>query len=425
MFSASAAQRVEYCPPSEVLPQVFNISEAADKGSAGHEHMHQRAVYGVDYAMENLDAVLARWNVEEREAGFLRSRLLKFEWSPPAGSAVEIRLALMPDFTVQRVPGDLRFYPGALFTGQFDVMWAEPFPLLMQGERVVCPPNSVLVVADFKFGTDAWVHTIEANLQLGLYGFMAARWTGAKTVAPATIFPGPGSGDWDTVSPPWGERQLLAMEQRIRALLAGVERNKLKLAAGEPLDLTEGRHCLYCPARTHCPAKTAMYKRVFDEGAQSVLGDAPFTPEQATAAAQALPEFQRFAKELNELLREYVKENGPIPLGDGVVWGPEKDQRDEILSAPARDILVAELGREYAEEALRVKISKKSIEDAVKRKHDDEGIKRRTKATMGRILGKLGSAGAIVSSPRETWCAHRPVQELVASSHDQNEIEEL
>jgi len=125
VFSASAAQRVEYCPPSEVLPQVFNISEAADKGSAGHEHMHQRAVYGVDYAMENLDAVLARWNVEEREAGFLRSRLLKFEWSPPAGSAVEIRLALMPDFTVQRVPGDLRFYPGALFTGQFDVMWAE------------------------------------------------------------------------------------------------------------------------------------------------------------------------------------------------------------------------------------------------------------------------------------------------------------
>jgi hypothetical protein len=403
---------------------VFNISEAADKGSAGHEHMHLRATHGVAYAVQELDRTLARWNVEEREAAFLRSRLLRFEWTPPKGAVMELRLALMPDFSVERVHPDARFHPGALFTGQFDVMWAEPVPLFMRGDRIFCPPDSALVVSDYKFGTDAWVHTIEANLQLGIYGYLAARWTQAKSVVPSIIFPGPGEGDWD-VDRPWGERELDAMEQRIRALLASVDRNRLKLAQGEPLELKEGRHCLYCPARSHCPAKTALFKRVLGERTASVFGDAPLTNEQASRGAAALPELERAARELKEILQDHVRENGPIDLEDGVVWGPERDERDEILSSPARAILVAELGSEYADEALRTKISKKSIEDAVKRKHDDQGIMRRVKPTMGRILGKLGEAGAIVRQKRETWCAHRPQQPALAPRPASQNVEDL
>jgi len=47
-------------------------------------------------------------------------------------------------------------------------------------------------------------------------------------------------------------------------------------------------------------------------------------------------------------------------------------------------------------------------------KHNDEGIQRRLKPTMGRILGRLREAGAIVSTARETWRAHRPRPELSA-----------
>jgi hypothetical protein len=331
----------------------------------------------------------------------------------------------MPDFSVVRVPEEQRFYPGALFTGQFDVMWSEPAPLIVTPSGFTCPVGSILVVSDYKFGADSWVHTIEANLQLALYAYMAAKWTGAQAVAPATILPGPEQGDWDMVERPWGARELAAMEQRIRALLAGVERNKIKLAEGAPLELKEGRHCLYCPARTHCPAKTAMFKKVFDEGSEAVLGNAPLTPDQATYAANALPEFERFARELKVLLQDHVKENGAIPLGDGVVWGPEADERDEIISTVARTILIDELGTEYAEEVLLAKISKKSIEDAVKHKHDDANIKRRVKPTMGRILGKLEEAGAIVRKPRETWCAHRPVAPGAQRLVDTREIEDL
>lgn len=411
MFSASSAQRVEICPPSEVLAQVMNVSEAADKGSAGHEHMHLRGTHGVDHAVAELDHTLAKWNVEEREAAFLRSRLLKFEWSPPAGAVMELRLALMPDFTVQRVPAELRFFPGAIFTGQFDVMWSEPQPLIiMPNGLLVCPPGSVLAIADYKLGKDSWVHTIEANLQLAIYAFLAARWTGAERVTAATIFPGPGEGDWDTFPRPWGARQLTEMEKRIRDLLASVERNQQKLAAGEPLELKEGRHCLYCPARSHCPAKNAMFKRVFDSGAAAALGSAPLTPEQARYAANALPEFKRFADELRDALELYVEENGPIPVDDdGVVWGPLEGSSGVILPGPARDILREELGIEYADEALmKPVLSKKTIEDAVKRKHDDENIKRRLRPTMGRILGKLEEVGALQRKPKTTWCAHRP-----------------
>lgn len=411
MFSASSAQRVEVCPPSEVLAQVMNVSEAADQGSAGHEHMHLRATVGIDAAVQRLDETLAKWNVEERDAAFLRSRLMKFEWSPPAGAVMELRLALMPDFSVQRVPEEQRFFPDAIFTGQFDVMWSEPQPLIVKPSgQILCPPETVLVVADYKLGKDSWVHTIEANLQLAIYAFLAARWTGAERVTAATIFPGPGEGDWDSFPRPWGPRQIDEMEKRIRKLLASVERNQKKLADGEPLELKEGRHCLYCPARSHCPAKTAMFKRVFDSGAAAALGSAPLTTEQARYAANALPEFTRFAKELREVLELYVEENGPIPLDDdGVVWGPLEGSSGVILPGPARDILREELGIEYADEALlRPLISKKTIEEAVKRKHDDEGIRRRLRPTMGRILGKLEEVGAVQRKPKTTWCAHRP-----------------
>lgn len=411
MFSASSAQRVEVCPPSEVLAQVMNVSEAADQGSAGHEHMHLRGTVGVDAAVGLLDETLAKWNVEERDAAFLRSRLLKFEWSPPKGAAMEIRLALMPDFTVKRVPAELRFFPGAIFTGQFDVMWSEPQPLILKPNGLlVCPPGSVLAIADYKLGKDSWVHTIEANLQLMIYAFLAARWTGAERVTAATIFPGPGEGDWDTFPRPWGARQLVEMEKRIRDLLASVERNQKKLEAGEALELKEGRHCLYCPARSHCPAKTAMFKRVFDSGAAAALGNAPLTPDQARYAANALPEFARFAKELREALELYVEENGPIPVDDdGVVWGPLDGSSGVILPGPARDILRTELGLADADEVLlRPSISKKAIEEVVKRQHEDAGIKRRLRPTMGRILGKLEEVGAMTYKAKTTWCAHRP-----------------
>jgi hypothetical protein len=399
-----------------VLPQVFNESAAADKGSAGHEHMALRVSHGVDHAVEQLDAIIARHNLDERDAGILRSRLMRFEWMVPTGAISEVRLALMQDWSVVRVPDDQRYYPGSIFTGQFDLAWAEPQPLIFEEDKEPrCPPNSVLWVLDWKFGLDSWVHTIETNLQVRLYAWLAARWTGAKAVVPAVVFPSAGQGDWDVPDSPLGPADLDAVEQRIRDLLAGVERNRVKLAKGEPLELTESRLCEYCPARTHCPAKTAMYKRVFNEGSEAVLGDAALSPEQARYAAIALPQFERFARDLRALLENYVKENGPIELEDGVVWGPERTTRDVVLSEAARPILVKELGEEYADSALRSKVSKKSIADAVKAMHDEKGIKRRQTATVGRILGALRARGAIVPEESAIWRAHRPKDQLPAA----------
>lgn len=405
--SGSALPRVESCPPSAVLPQVGSESEKADSGSALHDHMRDRAELGVDDAVAKLDERLAKWGLSEREAGFLRARLMKFEWSPPAGALCEVRLALWPDWTVTRVPAEQRFVPGALFTGQFDVVWSEPAPLVVNEDGSIhCPAGSVLWVVDLKGGQDRYVTTIERNLQIAAYTFLAARWTGAKHAVPAALYPGPGQGTWDAPATAWGPREIDAVERRLRELFIKLEIEERSLAEGLPLDLVEGNHCLYCPALTRCPAKTAFFKAIVDEG-ELPHGPLPLSATDRRTLANALPMMERITKQLRHLLEADVGESGPIDLGDGIVWGPETTERTEILAVPARAVLERELG-EYAAEAMTLEISGTSIERAIKKKHEAEGIARQGAPAKRRLWAKLGEAGALGQKQRTEWKAHRP-----------------
>lgn len=420
-LSGSSLPRVDACPASAVLPHVEHESEDADAGSALHEHIKHRAEIGVDDAMALLDETMARWGVPEKEAGFLRGRLSKFEWSPPAGAICEIRLALMQDWTVQRVPAEQRFVEGAIFTGQFDVVWTEPRPLIVNEDgSVQCPAGSVLWVLDLKGGQDRYVETIERNLQVATYAFLAAKWTGAKRVAPAICYPGPGEGEWDVPGRMWSRAELDAVEGRLRRLLARTAAQESALVEGRPLELTEGRHCEFCPALTRCPAKTAMFKAVLIEGTVP-FGPLPLTDGDATQLVSMLAVLETFIRRGRRVLEAQVEETGrPIPLGDGVVWGPETSERTEILVGPAQPVLAIELG-EFADQAMKVDVSGASIERAVKAQLEAKGKSRGVSPMVRRIYAKLGEAGALVQKPRVEWKAHRPKLARAEPGHDDAE----
>lgn len=405
--SASALPRIELCPASAVLPQVGSTSEAADKGSALHQHIRDRAELGIDLAVARLEEVCARWGLSETETAFLRARLMKFTWTPPAGAICELRLAVMPDWTVKRVPEDQRWVEGALFTGQFDVVWAEPSPLVVgEDGSVHCPAGSVLWALDVKGGQDRHVTTIERNLQVAFYAWAAARWTKAQRAIPAICYPGAGEGEWDVPGRMWGPAELDAVEARLKKLWGDCERQERALAEGQPLSLTEGRHCGYCPAQTHCPAKTALLKSLCTDS-PAPLGAAPLTASEATRIASSLVFVERFLERARSALRSYVEDQGPIDLGDGVVWGPQQVNRTEILPEAAREVLEEELG-EHANAAIKLDITGASIERAIKAQLEARGLTRGVAPTKRRIWAKLGEAGALVSKSRTEWKAHRP-----------------
>lgn len=410
-LSGSATPRVELCAASAVLPQVDHVTEAADAGSAAHEHLRDRARFGVDEAVRRLDGVIARWGISEREASFLRARLMRFEWTPPAGNMSELRLALMPDWSVKLVPAELRFISDVIMTAQFDIAWAEPGQLIAPtepGEPPTVPAGSALWVVDAKFGDDRYVTTIENNMQVATYSVLAARWVkwqGEPRVVPAVLFPGPGQGEWDVPEHAWGPREIDAAEKRLADMLARVDLAQRQLEAGQPLQLTEGRHCEYCPAQSRCPAKHAMIKGALDQPAP--FGDSPLSLEEAAQLAAALPQLDTFVRRGREALKVFVDANGPIPLGDGVVWGPEIVKKTTINAAPAKSVLDQELA-DHAADAMKVDISRASIERAVKALHAEQGITRQVAPTMRRIMAKLGEAGALTSEEAEQWCAHRP-----------------
>lgn len=423
--SASALQRIETCPASAVLPQVGSVSEEADGGSALHEHIQLRAELGVDDAVAKLDETLARWDISEREAGFLKSRLLKFEWSPPAGSICEIRLGLFDDesgaWTVRRVPAEDRFYKGAVFTGQFDVMWSETEPLVVNEDGSVhCPANSTLWVLDLKGGQDRYVPTIERNLQVATYAYLAAKWTGAKRVVPAILYPGPGDGDWDVPGEMWGPKDLDAVEARLRSVFRRVAAQEAALAAGEPLELTEGRHCDFCPAVTRCPAKIALFKSILNDTAPP-LPTIPLTPEESGRLVSLHSLLGSVIARLRRTMEAQVQEHGPIPLEDGLVWGPEVSSRTKILSQPAREVLSAELG-EYAEQAFNMDVSGSSIERAVKEKLLAIGKTRGVAPAVRGIYAKLGEAGALEQKTHTEWKVHRPKK---AAPPELQDVEDL
>lgn len=407
-MSGSALPRIEVCPPSAALPQVGSTSEAADAGSALHDHIRHRAELGLDDAVARLEETMARWGLSETEAAFLRSRLMKFEWCPPHGSICEVRLALMPDWSVTRVPAEQRFVEGTLFTGQFDVVWAEPEPLIVNEDgSVLCPERSTLWVLDLKGGQDRYVTTIERNLQVHTYALLAARWTRAKRVVPAVCFPGPGHGDWDVPGSVWGARQLEEVEGRLRRMLGAVELAESSIAAGEPLDLTEGRHCDYCPALTRCPAKIALFRSIFNEGPPD-LATVPLNDTESSRLVSLVAVLDTVQRRARRVLEAQVQETGrPIPLGDGIVWGPQTTERTTILAGQARSVLAEALG-EFAAIAMNVDVSGASIERAVKAKLEAAGKARGVSPEVRRIYAKLGEVGALVQKPRTEWGAHRP-----------------
>jgi len=415
LFSASSASRAEKCTGSGLFNAMRVSSPEGAFGSAGHESLYHRAIYGVDEAMRMLPDTCARFGLTEQQTGMLAARLRKFAWSPPPAAVGELSLAIcgtLGDVRVVRSKGGKGHYEDlpddALTAGQLDVMWAEPFPLTRNADgRIVCPVKSTLIVTDYKFGeSDHYVDPVERNLQLAINTTAAALWTGAERAVAVVLWVRDEHGEWDA-GPVMTSRDFSATLERVVALRDKRIAERDRIASGALPTTHEGAWCAYCPSESSCPSKLMAVRAALANNTGALI---PAIAEVLTNdEARRLPIYastlERWAKKLKDAAQAHVRRNGPITYEDGTQYGKVVVERERIDPVAAMTVLHEELGPHVGE---AIDVSKAAIERAFDSLHADLGLTRQTSAAMRRTLAKLHERKAITKVSREEMRMHRP-----------------
>jgi hypothetical protein len=105
------------------------------------------------------------------------------------------------------------------------------------------------------------------------------------------------------------------------------------IEADQTLTPTPGSFCGMCGVTAHCPVMPKALVPV------EVL--APATREQAEKAASLLLTLQKMEKELTARLKEWVKEQGPIQVGD-LVYGLTEAVSYDLTPKAVVDFLLQE-----------------------------------------------------------------------------------
>jgi hypothetical protein len=109
------------------------------------------------------------------------------------------------------------------------------------------------------------------------------------------------------------EREVMLESQDLTEVPDELETRISTIEADKNYDPTPGSFCGLCGVTPHCPVMSQALAPI------EVL--APATREQAEKAASLLLTLQKMEKELATRLKDWVKENGSIQVGD-MIYGP-------------------------------------------------------------------------------------------------------
>lgn len=128
-----------------------------------------------------------------------------------------------------------------------------------------------------------------------------------------------------------------------------------------------GPHCRHCPSFFACPAqaeKLALVAR--GDTSAKVERFIPFqSDEDASAAMALLADLEMLAKRLDAALHTRAKEK-PIPLSDGLVWGPrQKLGNEQLIGSVVFDVAAQLYGHDKAARFVEMESSKRLIEEAI------------------------------------------------------------
>ena len=163
--------------------------------------------------------------------------------------------------------------------------------------------GGLAVITDWKSGRVV-PETVEKDLQLRIYGWgvRQALYPEAQEILLRLHFLRYGA-----------EREILLLPEDLGTVPQELEAKIAVIEAEKHFDPTPGSFCGWCGITAHCPVMAQALVPV------EVL--APATREQAEKAATLLLTLQNLEKELGARLKEWVRDQGAIQVGD-LVYGP-------------------------------------------------------------------------------------------------------
>lgn len=198
----------------------------------------------------------------------------------------------------------------------------------------------------------------------------------------------------------------LVIRAELRQLHRRVIADRAAHAAGQPVPVTEGGWCKYCPSYWHCPAKTEAVR-----AALAITDDHPITVADVGATLDKLEAARKAIKTLESkiyamaavqpMLLDYDPETGTetwlgghTKLGNEVLDGPIGiDITTEVLQVPPEER--AAFARELAPPET---VAKKAIKAAVQKRA--KALGKKIGATEEEILDKIRAAGGAKKPPK-------------------------
>lgn len=372
--SGSQMDRIVRCPASAALPQIHdaNPDDGRERGTAMHRFLERVPEIGREAALAETD--------EEHRTFCASIELATLADRMTLSRELALAYNWRSDSARRLLPLEHRAY-------EVDPSCEIPLTLDLAGAA-----DAAVYAGDYKSG-HGWLPEPAQSMQLGLGALALARLHDA-TDAHVEYIRIRDDGEprrWRASLDIFG---LEAAAERVRETMAGVERLRAELAVGATPNVVEGQWCRYCPARQHCPAKTALIRRVLSDP-QPIPYLQPLTPESALRVYQLLSPARSALAQAEAALYAYAKVT-PIPLGedeDGSVrlFGELRRPGNEVLDgAIAHRVLTEMFDGEAANGAVTMDVTKKAITDVV-RTHLQPGTK--ITAEAERVLARIRELG--------------------------------
>jgi RecB family exonuclease len=378
MQTGSQMDRVLRCEASAALPQVFdaNPQDHRDRGTAAHAFLSRVGKVGRDAALAEVDE---QWRpfCESIELAQLADRItlstevaLSYNWRTDTARVLEVldhrAYEVDPDAEIPLTIDLAGFADGTVYSG------------------------------DYK-GPHAWLPEPEQSVQLGLAALALARLHDAWS-ARVEYIRLRDDGTTRRFGATLDAFGLEAAADRIRTTMATVAELRGMIANGHVPNVTEGPWCRYCPARQHCPAKTALIRSVITDTARSIPYDYPITPENAGAAYALWRRARDAMSALEKALHVYARDTA-IPVGeepDGSMrfFGRlEREGREELDGAIAYQVIAERYGAEEAAKTVTMEVTKSAITDVVNRNLDKLQPGERKTHVATAIVTEIGKRG--------------------------------
>lgn len=376
--TGSQMDRILRCPASAALPQVLdaNPSEHRDRGTAAH-------------------AFLARVDEVGREAALAE---VDEQWRPFCAG---IELAQLADRITLSTEVALAYNWRNDTARILDVLDARAYEVDPDAEipltiDLAGVADGTVYSGDYK-GPHAWLPEPEQSMQLGLAALALARLHDAWS-AHVEYIRLRDDGTTRRFSAVLDAFGIESAAERVRTAMTQVEELRALVKAGTVPNVTEGPWCRYCPARQHCPAKTAMIRSVLSDTARAIPYEVPITAQNAGAAYMMLRRAKDVIATLERGLHAYARESA-IPVGedpDGSMrfFGSLPREGNENLDgAIAYQVIAERYGAEEAAKAVSMEVTKKAITDVVNRNLDKLAPGEKKTHAAASIVTEIGKRG--------------------------------